>query len=124
MEWEIVPGESIGPITFGSRVQELEEALGERSVSEWIAAFAEAGVPAGPINTVSDAFGLAERLGLGAVGEDGAGFRGVRSPIRFGGTAARPVEQPPALDADGDDIRRAIASGMPLLEWLERPPQD
>jgi len=102
----------------------LEEALAERSASNWIEAFTEAGVPAGPINTVSDAFGFAERIGVNVVGEDGAGFRGVRSPIHLEGTAARSVEQPPGLDAHGEDIRRAIASGVPLLEWLGPPPQD
>ena len=27
MKWEMIPGDSVGPITFGSRVEELGEGL-------------------------------------------------------------------------------------------------
>jgi len=104
-------------------ILEIEAALEARPASEWIEAFTEAGVPAGPIYSVGDAFDFAARIGLDVVGEAGDGFRGLRSPIHFGEAASRPIGRPPALDADGDDIRSGITSGVPLLEWLESPPQ-
>jgi crotonobetainyl-CoA:carnitine CoA-transferase CaiB-like acyl-CoA transferase len=100
-------------------IGELESVLRERTAAEWIGAFRAAGVPAGPINTVGEAFELADRLGLDLVGEDGAGGRAVRSPIVLGDDGRRPVRPPPELDGDGDLIRSGLASDVPLVEWLE-----
>ncbi len=104
-------------------IDELETTLRDRSASEWIEAFTRAGVPAGPINSVAEAFDLAGRLGLDLVAEDDGGFRGLRSPIRFDGERSEPVSPPPGLDAHGDDVRRGLASRVPLVEWLEGLPE-
>jgi crotonobetainyl-CoA:carnitine CoA-transferase CaiB-like acyl-CoA transferase len=52
-----------------------------------LARLAQAGVPAGPINTVADAFAdpqvVARGMQLALVGEDGTAIPGVRTPIRF-----------------------------------------
>ncbi len=103
-------------------IPELEASLRARPAGEWIEAFTAAGVPAGPINTVADAFDLASRLDLEVVGKDEGGFRGLRSPIRFLGSEPAAVSRPPDLDADGDEVRRGLASGVPLVEWLRSPP--
>ncbi len=47
-----------------------------------------AGVPAGPVNTLDQAFALAERLGLDPV-EENDGVRTVRFPVELSQTPAR-----------------------------------
>ena len=65
----------------------LEEQLGARSRAEWHEALLEAGVPAGPVQTIDEAFSLAERLGLDVV-DDTDGVRTVRFPARLSETPA------------------------------------
>ena len=55
-----------------------------------------AGVPAGPVNDVGEAFALAERLGLEPVA-DLDGVRTARSPLRLSETPAVPRLRPPRL---------------------------
>ncbi|NQV05201.1 CoA transferase [bacterium] len=100
-------------------IAELEASFRIRTAEEWITALREAGVPVGPINSIAEAFTLADDLGLAMVDEDDTGFRGVRSPIRFEGESPATVDPPPDLDADGSEIRRALESGRPLIEWLQ-----
>ncbi len=69
----------------------------------WIAALTAAGVPAGGINSVGEAVGLAQRLGLEPVVElvDGEGvFPSIRSPLRLARTPVTVRRRPPALGAD------------------------
>lgn len=92
-------------------VVELENAFRSRSASEWIDLLRARRVPVGDVNTVAEAFAFADTLGIDVVGEDPAtGFRGLRTPIQLSGSASTTLTVPPALDADGDSIRR----------WLER----
>ena len=101
--------------TNSDRVQHVE-ALGEalnaifatRDASEWIEILRAAAVPVGPINDVSEAWALADRLGLSPV--DAA--TGVPNPpLRIGGERPGVRLPPPALDEHGDDIRA----------WLSKP---
>lgn len=92
-------------------VAELEDAFRSRPASEWIDLLRARRVPVGDVNTVAEAFAFADTLGIDVVGEDPAtGFRGLRTPIQLSGSASTTLTVPPALDADGDSIRR----------WLER----
>lgn len=92
-------------------VVELENAFRSRSASEWIDLLRARRVPVGDVNTVAEAFAFADTLEIDVVGEDPAtGFRGLRTPIQLSGSASTTLTVPPALDADGDSIRR----------WLER----
>ncbi len=92
-------------------VAELERTFRTRPASEWIDVLRAERVPVGDVNTVAEAFELADELGLGVVGEDvSTGFRGLRSPIQLSGSIAEPLTVPPTLDNDGDSIR----------EWLGR----
>ena len=54
-----------------------------------LAQLAEAGVPAGPINSVADAFAdpqiIARGMQLALHADDGTPIPGVRTPIRFAG---------------------------------------
>jgi crotonobetainyl-CoA:carnitine CoA-transferase CaiB-like acyl-CoA transferase len=91
----------------------LAQALHERSTRDWLTILEKAGVPAGPINTVSDVFedeqvrfrGLQLDLphsGLGRV-------PGVACPIRFDGKPLQYRAGPPTLG----EHRSAV-----LAEWL------
>jgi crotonobetainyl-CoA:carnitine CoA-transferase CaiB-like acyl-CoA transferase len=105
-----------------SLVAELEAVFATRPAAEWIVDLRAAGVPVGEINTVAEAFALAERLGIEATSELGDGTRGVRSPIRFGPAPSPPVGAPPPLDGSGEEIRRILGSGRPLLIALQQHP--
>jgi crotonobetainyl-CoA:carnitine CoA-transferase CaiB-like acyl-CoA transferase len=77
---------------------ELTDLLRTRGAEEWFDMLTDAGVPAGPINDVADAFALAERLGLEpAVPVPGAASRGVANPIRMSETPPSYRLPPPPL---------------------------
>ena len=80
------------------------------SRAEVLAAMAAAGVPAGPINTVAEAFadpqarhrGLAQTIG---------GSVSPRAPMRFSDAELACDRPPPRLDEHGPAIRAALAAG-------------
>jgi crotonobetainyl-CoA:carnitine CoA-transferase CaiB-like acyl-CoA transferase len=82
----------------------LVELLAARTAIEWVAALSAAGVPAGQVNDVAGAFGLAEALGLDPVVDvpraDGAPpARLTRNPIRLSATPAAYRSAPAPLPA-------------------------
>lgn len=68
---------------------------------ELVAALNEAGIPAGPINTVAEAFADPQLLARGMVQQhalpDGRSVPGVRSPIRMSGLPDAPTHAAPGL---------------------------
>ncbi|WP_345662364.1 CoA transferase [Streptomyces venetus] len=100
------------PERVGHRA-ELRELLGERlrtaGADHWSAALLAAGVPAGPVNTLDEAFAFAGRLGLPGIvttspPAHGGESRQVASPIVL---SASPVEYhlpPPELGEHTQDI--------------------
>ncbi|HLH57918.1 MAG TPA: CoA transferase [Streptosporangiaceae bacterium] len=82
----------------------LLERLATKSAQEWFGILTEAGIACGPINDIRGGVELAARLGLEPVVQAGD-VPTVRNPIRMSATPARHDLAPPALDADGDDIR-------------------
>jgi crotonobetainyl-CoA:carnitine CoA-transferase CaiB-like acyl-CoA transferase len=58
---------------------ELEQRLGQHPAGYWVDRLTEVGVPCGVVNTIAEAFALAERVGLDAV---------VHQPTGDGGTVA------------------------------------
>jgi crotonobetainyl-CoA:carnitine CoA-transferase CaiB-like acyl-CoA transferase len=88
---------------------ELEAAFAAAPAAEWVVALGEAGVPAGPINDIAQAFAFAEALGLEPVDETD-GVRTVRSPLRLGATPAAVSRRPPRLGEHSDALR----------DWLSR----
>ena len=100
----------------------LHDALATQPADHWIAALRAAGVPAGPINTIPEAFELLAGLGLAPVEPTASAYGTVvptvRSPIRLGDgnfepdPGAHPRSASPRLGADDAWFR----------EWLDQPP--
>jgi crotonobetainyl-CoA:carnitine CoA-transferase CaiB-like acyl-CoA transferase len=86
----------------------LEERLAARTRDEWRAALGAAGVPAGPVQTIGEAFSLAAALGLDVV-DDSGGVRTVAFPAHLSATPAATRLRPPALDEHGAEIRQSLA---------------
>jgi crotonobetainyl-CoA:carnitine CoA-transferase CaiB-like acyl-CoA transferase len=78
---------------------ELEAALASRPARAWADELTRRGVPAGTVNDVAAAFGLATELGLDPVvairRADGATTRLTRNPIRLSATPATYRSAPP-----------------------------
>ena len=83
---------------------ELEAAFAGAPAAEWVVRLGEAGVPAGPINDVGEAFAFAEELGLEPWVESD-GVRTVRSPMTLSATPAAVRRRPPRLGEHDADIR-------------------
>jgi len=87
-------------------VQVLQEALAVDTVDAWTARLATAGVPAGRVGSVADAFELAERLGLEPtvpVGSESP--RQTRNPITLSKTPLTRYAAPPRLGEHNHDVR-------------------
>ncbi|MER5669624.1 CaiB/BaiF CoA transferase family protein [Pseudonocardia alni] len=107
--------------SFGRRLRAKDELLAElapvlrtRSVEEWVATFAVADVPAGPVLSLGAALSLDHTLARGMVtevtGPGGARTRTVGSPFRFrypGGATFRPA--PGAVPGPGADTGDVVA---------------
>jgi crotonobetainyl-CoA:carnitine CoA-transferase CaiB-like acyl-CoA transferase len=89
-------------------VAALGGRIGEMSRTEVLAAMAAGGVPAGPINTVAEAFAESQALAREMVQEIG-GSRAPRLPVRFSDAEAAHDLPPPRRDEHGDAIRAAMA---------------
>ena len=77
---------------------------------------AAGGVPAGPINTVAEAFAEPQAVARGMVQEIG-GSRSPRSPMRFSEAETAADLPPPRPDEHGPPIRAALAAGA---AWPDR----
>ena len=88
----------------------LLERLAAKSAQEWFGILTDAGIACGPINDVRGGVELAASLGLEPVVMTGD-VPTVRNPIRMSATPPRHELPPPALNADGDDIRAWLGFG-------------
>jgi crotonobetainyl-CoA:carnitine CoA-transferase CaiB-like acyl-CoA transferase len=86
----------------------LEGAFHAEPAAEWVQRLSAAGVPAGPINDIAQAFAFAEALGLEPVWETD-GVRTVRSPIRMTDTPVAARRRPPELGEHDDELRAWLA---------------
>jgi crotonobetainyl-CoA:carnitine CoA-transferase CaiB-like acyl-CoA transferase len=83
---------------------DLEAAFAGADAAEWVARLGEAGVPAGPINDVGEAFAFAEELGLEPWVEVD-GVRTVRPAMTLSTTPAAVRRRPPRLGEHDAEIR-------------------
>jgi crotonobetainyl-CoA:carnitine CoA-transferase CaiB-like acyl-CoA transferase len=89
---------------------DLEAAFAGADAAEWVARLGEAGVPAGPINDIGEAFAFAEDLGLEPWVEVD-GVRTVRPAVTLGTTPAAVRRRPPRLGEHDAEIRAWLAAG-------------
>jgi crotonobetainyl-CoA:carnitine CoA-transferase CaiB-like acyl-CoA transferase len=79
----------------------LEARLASRDAGAWASELSAAGVPAGVVNDIAAAFGLARELGLEPTvaieREDGSSLQLTRNPIRLSGTPPTYRSAPPGL---------------------------
>jgi crotonobetainyl-CoA:carnitine CoA-transferase CaiB-like acyl-CoA transferase len=92
--------------------ERLEAVFRTRPAAEWLATLRRAGVPAGPINRVDEAFALADELGLEPT-DDRHGLPLVAPPLRLDGERPPIRRPPPRLDEHGAEIRRWLGSAPP-----------
>jgi crotonobetainyl-CoA:carnitine CoA-transferase CaiB-like acyl-CoA transferase len=83
---------------------ELAKIFASEPRAAWVEKCRAAGIPAGPVRGALEALGSETARALGSVVES-HGVRFVASPIRVGGAEAS-MRFPPALDADGERLRR------------------
>ena len=87
----------------------LEARMRSLPTAAWIAAFEDAGVPCGPVNTVDRVFAEPQAEARGLVVEQTRAdlaepIRSVASPIRLSATPASYDAPPPALGAHTDEV--------------------
>jgi len=90
----------------------LEARLAERPRAAWRDELSAAGVPAGPVQGLDEAFSLAAALGLDVVDETD-GVRTVSFPVHLSRTPASTRLRPPDLDEHGSEIRARSAPPRP-----------
>ena len=87
----------------------LDPHFAQRTVADWLAAFATAGVPHAPINGFREALADAQAAHLGLVQPQtlpgGHATRTVGCPLRLDGQVLPVDTRPPALDEHGDTLR-------------------
>ncbi|GLK72951.1 CoA transferase [Ancylobacter dichloromethanicus] len=83
-------------------------ALKRQTTGEWLAMLDAAGIPAGPINTIAQAFAepqaLARGLALNLSHPLGGSASGVRSPLRLSGSPGGAPTAPPLLGQHTDEV--------------------
>ena len=95
-----------------AHLREMGDAIGayllKRTAADWTERLLAARVPAGPINTISEAFEDAERIGLDPVW-DVEGIKSPRAPITLSETPLTGRKKPPTLGEDSDSVRAWLA---------------
>ncbi|GAA2339354.1 CaiB/BaiF CoA transferase family protein [Streptomyces caniferus] len=93
-------------------IKALENRLSADTPRGWTERLTATSVPCGPVNSLSEALELAERLGLAPVSPVGEGrIPQVASPLRLSATPVTQPSAPPRLDEHG----------TPLRTWLSGP---
>ena len=87
----------------------LIEIFAGESAQVWAERLTAAGVPAGPVNDVAQAYQFAEGLGLEPL-VDLEGVRSTRSPMRLSRTPAVPQSRPPRLGEHNDELRAWLST--------------
>ncbi|SEC25652.1 Crotonobetainyl-CoA:carnitine CoA-transferase CaiB [Streptomyces sp. 2224.1] len=87
-------------------IKVLESLLATDTPQTWTERLTPAAVPCGPVNSLSEALQLADRLGLDPVASVGEGrIPQVASPLRLSATPVTQPSAPPRLDEHGTALR-------------------
>lgn len=93
-------------------VAAIEARLASRSRDEWVAAFAEAGLPAGPINDIGQVFADSQvqhrRMAVEVEHPTAGRIRLPGIPVKFAATPARIQGPPPRLGEHTDEVLRGV----------------
>jgi len=115
-EWASDPAYATNAARVAAREQlvpMIADVIVKRPAAEWLEQLEQAGIPAGPINTISQALADPQAVHRGAQFTGGGGALGevpmVGSPFRLDGERADAPLPPPALGEHGDLLR----------EWLD-----
>jgi crotonobetainyl-CoA:carnitine CoA-transferase CaiB-like acyl-CoA transferase len=105
----------------------LAKVVGSEPASHWLAQFEARGVPSGPINSIGDAFMLAEKLGLKPIVElpatDGNCLRHVANPLILSQSPTSYGIAPPQLGADTALIEKWLNETSPDSHSASDPPR-
>ena len=98
-----------------SLVPQLQAAMLERGKAEWLALFEQAGVPAGPINTVAEVFSeeqiQARNMQVNVPHPLNPDLQLVGNPIKLSRTPVQYASAPPTLGQHTDEIIDPGVSG-------------
>ena len=87
----------------------IEERLARKPAADWFAALDAAGIPAGPINTISQALDDPQAAHR-ALLRDMDGMRLLGSPLRLDGARADSDLPPPRLGQHTDEVLADLAA--------------
>jgi crotonobetainyl-CoA:carnitine CoA-transferase CaiB-like acyl-CoA transferase len=114
-EWASDPAFATNAARVAARetlVPMIGEIIAERPAAEWLEQLEVAGIPAGPINTISQALADPQAVHRGARLNAGGGALGevpmVGSPMRIDGERTDAPLPPPALGEHGDLLREWV----------------
>jgi formyl-CoA transferase len=114
-EWADDPAYSTNAARVAARarlVPMIAEIIATRPAADWLDLLEKAGIPAGPINTISQALADPQAVHRGARIDAGGGALGnvpmVGSPIRIDGERSDAPLAPPALGEHGDLLRQWV----------------
>ncbi|RTL93056.1 CoA transferase [Ancylobacter aquaticus] len=97
----------------------VADALTRQSTGEWLAMLDAAGIPAGPINTIAQAFAepqaLARGLAINLPHPLGGHAPGVRSPLRLSDSPTQEPTAPPLLGQHTDEVLATVL-GLSICE--------
>ncbi|HEU4957648.1 MAG TPA: CoA transferase, partial [Sphingomicrobium sp.] len=114
-EWAADPAYATNAARVGARaglVPMIADIIATKPAAEWLGLLEQAGIPAGPINSISQALADPQSVHRGARINVGGGALGevpmVGSPIRIDGERSDAPLPPPALGEHGDLLKQWI----------------
>jgi crotonobetainyl-CoA:carnitine CoA-transferase CaiB-like acyl-CoA transferase len=98
-------------------VRLISEAIRQKHAAEWLEQLEAAGIPAGPINSITQALSDVQAQHRQMV-RTVAGVPLVGSPVRLDGGRAGSDLPPPALGEHTDELLASIAIDADQADWL------